>query len=487
MNAQTGVQTTYKRKTTIQLSSNKQKSNLKLAVQTSKLTPLIDGPEIFDQMGDMLERAKKYIYITAWSMRMKTPVKRKKLGDWLIEKAKQGVKVKILWCDLDKKMSPFNERKAINILLKRDKTNNIKVVLSELKELGTTFANQIQTIHGGTIGSHHQKTVVVDGLYAICNGADITTGAINKTYWHDAAVYIQGKGVKGIEENFVKRWNNEAPKDGVSEQITLNPKAKASSICETILTIPSWWWKNYDIKNKYEELIKSAKKSIYIENQYLRHPDMGGYLADAAKKGIDIYILVPKFPEEIEPGKKNMKIEAKIMHYSQFKVLKAIATGNDNWLDNPVDMIKKERKKKTKHLKNVKIMSTSIKAKPYCHSKLMIVDEKISIVGSANLNRRSLDAVVDSECNVVIEDTNFALQLRKKLEISKGRYTVINHDIDGDEKITQFDKFNFGERDYQAQKLSKNILAKTIMGVMLTEKDPDKLRELYTNKFDFLL
>ncbi len=489
MNARTATQATYKHESNIQLASARKTTNIKLAVQTSKLTPLVDGPEIFGKMGEMFEKAKSYIYITAWSMRMKTPVKGKKLGDWLIEKAKKGVKIKILWCDLDKKMSPFNERKAINALLKRDKTNNIKIVLSELKELGTTFANQIQTIHGGTIGSHHQKTVVVDGIYAICNGADITTGAINRTYWHDAAVFIQGKGVKGIEENFVTRWNKEAPLDGIKEQITLNSKSKSSQICKTILTIPSWWWKNTDINKKYDNLIENAKESIYIENQYLRHPDIGKELAEAAKNKIKIYILIPKYPEEIDPSKKNMKIEAKIMHYSQFKVLKAIATGDKRWIDDPVNMIKSERKKKvkTKYLKNVTIMSTSVKAKPYCHSKIMIVDKTISIAGSANLNRRSLDAVVDSECNVVIESKKFASEFREKLENSKKRYRVVPHDIDLDEKITQFNKYNFDERNAQAKRINKSAIARTVMGSLLTEKDPDKLRELYTQKFDFLL
>jgi phospholipase D1/2 len=42
----------------------------------------------------------------------------------------------------------------------------------------------------------------------------------------------------------------------------------------------------------------------------------------------------------------------------------------------------------------------------YVHSKLMIVDDRIVIIGSANINDRSLVGNRDSELGVIIEDTN---------------------------------------------------------------------------------
>ena len=43
----------------------------------------------------------------------------------------------------------------------------------------------------------------------------------------------------------------------------------------------------------------------------------------------------------------------------------------------------------------------------YVHSKLMIVDDKKVILGSANINDRSMLGTRDSELAVLIEDTNF--------------------------------------------------------------------------------
>lgn len=41
----------------------------------------------------------------------------------------------------------------------------------------------------------------------------------------------------------------------------------------------------------------------------------------------------------------------------------------------------------------------------YVHSKIMIIDDSIALIGSANINDRSLKGTRDSELAVVIEDS----------------------------------------------------------------------------------
>ena len=43
----------------------------------------------------------------------------------------------------------------------------------------------------------------------------------------------------------------------------------------------------------------------------------------------------------------------------------------------------------------------------YIHSKLMIVDDRVALIGSANINDRSLKGSRDSELAVVVEDMRF--------------------------------------------------------------------------------
>ena len=40
----------------------------------------------------------------------------------------------------------------------------------------------------------------------------------------------------------------------------------------------------------------------------------------------------------------------------------------------------------------------------YIHSKIMIIDDRIALIGSANINDRSLKGTRDTELAVVIED-----------------------------------------------------------------------------------
>ncbi len=45
----------------------------------------------------------------------------------------------------------------------------------------------------------------------------------------------------------------------------------------------------------------------------------------------------------------------------------------------------------------------------YVHSKVMIVDDKFVLIGSANINDRSQLGVRDSEIDILIEDTTTCL------------------------------------------------------------------------------
>jgi len=58
----------------------------------------------------------------------------------------------------------------------------------------------------------------------------------------------------------------------------------------------------------------------------------------------------------------------------------------------------------------------------YVHSKLMIVDDKYVICGSANINDRSLLGKRDSEIAAVIKDEEFLDSILNKKQVKVGRY-----------------------------------------------------------------
>ncbi len=58
----------------------------------------------------------------------------------------------------------------------------------------------------------------------------------------------------------------------------------------------------------------------------------------------------------------------------------------------------------------------------YVHSKLMIVDDKYAICGSANINDRSLTGKRDSELATVVQDEEFFQAVLDEKPVLVGRY-----------------------------------------------------------------
>jgi phospholipase D1/2 len=59
----------------------------------------------------------------------------------------------------------------------------------------------------------------------------------------------------------------------------------------------------------------------------------------------------------------------------------------------------------------------------YVHSKLMLVDDRVAVIGSANLNDRSLLGSRDSEIAAVIEDERFVPGAMDGRSWRAGRFT----------------------------------------------------------------
>ena len=122
-------------------------------------------------------------------------------------------------------------------------------------------------------------------------------------------------------------------------------------------------------------------------------------------------------PEEI----KNKKILSFIDQLTYAATIRSL-----NYLTEKVD------KETFKPIKNVEILSPPTK-RPNVHSKLMITDPETDdaalFVGSANLNPRGLDGLVDNEVNILIRDPTVANQTYQRLMSNHTRMKVQPHDL----------------------------------------------------------
>lgn len=255
--------------------------------------------------------------------------------------------------------------------------------------------------------SHHQKIVVVDRSLAVCGGIDMTdrrwdtpehrehdprrrrAGGGLHGPWHDVTMMMEGDVAEALDELGRDRW------------IRAGGKPLDPLDCRGPNAMPSAWpddlephFENVEvgiartraaykgepaineIERLFVEQIGRAKHFIYAENQYFA----SRVIAEAISRRLE-----EEDPPEIilvQPATADGWVETRAMDPARALLVKAI---------HEID------RKDRFHLYTPIAGETSI----YVHAKVMIVDDEVLRIGSANFNNRSLG--LDSECDVFID------------------------------------------------------------------------------------
>ncbi|XP_063866961.1 uncharacterized protein LOC135104027 [Scylla paramamosain] len=200
----------------------------------------------FEAIADAISGAKKFIYISAWSLWTDTELRRdgQKLGDLLKLKASEGVRVLLLiW---NEKFSAILCKDFVGTFDEEtdDFFSNTCVCVEKVRrEIDSNFIHE--EIHEA-IWAHHQKVVVADDgqgdLVAFFGGLDLTKGrwdtpnhelftTLNKEHrgdfhngfielkesngprepWHDVHGRLTGRAAIDLLRNFEERWMRQVP------------------------------------------------------------------------------------------------------------------------------------------------------------------------------------------------------------------------------------------------------------------------------------
>jgi len=149
-----------------------------------------------------------------------------------------------------------------------------------------------------------------------------------------------------------------------------------------------------DIRDGYRKAIGQANQYVYIENQYVRSPELADWLIArrSAKPQLKLIMVLPVAPEEVAGT-----IDPVTDHglFLQHQVLAELRTafGADLGLYSMVARSAAAGKHATNSAGSAQI---------YVHSKAMLVDDEWATVGSANTNPRSFQ--VDTEANIAWYD-----------------------------------------------------------------------------------
>jgi len=283
----------------------------------------------------------------------------------LIDKQKQGVEIRIMYDDLGSSTKlPFYYHKKLRKL-------GFKVVRFNPMKLHINYAMNFRD---------HRKIVVIDNKVAFTGGFNIGDEYTNKKkvfgHWNDAGIMIQGEAVWSVTMLFLENWSFatkaktlEFQKYNLKHDVVVN-----DAVYIPFGDIPVD--NNLTAKNIYLHLINDAKEMIYITAPYLiLDNEITTALKLAAQSGINVHIVMPSIPDK------------KLV----FMVSKSYA---EELVQAGVNIYK---------------------YKPgFIHSKMIICDKKVAMIGSSNLDFRSL--YMHLENNVWLDDELTILQMTNYFE-----------------------------------------------------------------------
>ncbi|XP_036379935.1 phospholipase D2 [Megalops cyprinoides] len=254
--------------------------------------------------------------------------------------------------------------------------------------------------------------------------------------WRDLAVSLHGKAARDVARHFVQRWNftkvfKNKYKDSFFPCLLPKSHTTADSLpfivpgsrkasVQVLRSVDRWSAGTCEssIHNAYVNIIKNSQHYIYIENQFFIscadgrsvHNGIGDAIvqrilqAHSEQKKYRVYVVVPLLPGfegDISTGGGNA-IQA-ILHFTyrtmcrgEFSILARLKEHmQDQW---------------TQYISlcglrtHSKLSQSLVTELIYVHSKTIIADDRCYIIGSANINDRSMLGSRDSELAVLVED-----------------------------------------------------------------------------------
>ena len=221
---------------------------------------------------------------------------------------------------------------------------------------------------------NHRKIVIIDNKIAFTGGMNISDkyveGDENLGFWRDTFVRVEGPSVKGLQRIFLIDWyisggahidigisNFQSNDEGIPVQIVSSgPDSSQSSILQQFFT-----------------MITDAQSYVYISTPYLI-PDLSiiTALKTSALSGVDVRLLLPS------------DSDSKILRWGMMSFLEElINAGTKVYLYN----------------------------KGFMHSKVIIADDNMVSIGTANMDVRSFET--NFEVNVMIYDTEVCKKLKQ--------------------------------------------------------------------------
>lgn len=331
--------------------------------QHNQVTIYTDGEKLFQQMFDEIAAAKKSIHIEFYTIY--NDQIGNQLRTLLERKAAEGVEVRVLydsWGSMGVRQSFYDG----------------------LRERGG-HATQFLLTHNNLFDFRlnyrdHRKIVVLDGKIGYVGGFNVGDQYLGRLPkfgpWRDTHLRIIGGGVYGLQRRFIGDWNASVSRS--SEKLNhyrqYFPEIQVQHGSTALQVVSSGPESELEkIKLGYLRLINTAQDHIWIQTPYLIPDDsVLDALRVAAHSGIDVRIMIPCKPD----------------HPFVYRATQYYA-----------------------HVLANEGVTIYTYQRGFLHAKTMMIDGKMSSVGSANLDFRSFK--LNFEINAFIYDSDTTDQLEQ--------------------------------------------------------------------------
>lgn len=306
------------------------------------------GQEKFENMFRDMEAAKDHINIIYYALgddRIGTQFK-----DILIRKAKEGVNIRLLYDDMgcNKVKRPY---------FKELHENGVKLeVFSPVR---------FPKIMRGINYRNHKKIVVIDGKIGYTGGINVKDEYLDGVewgIWRDLHFRIEGSGAQGLQMVFITDWFYSHDEFLNDQRFFPEITVGRGNPMQIVSAEPLGYTAN--IMQGILAAISRARDYIYIESPYVVPTDeILTAIQNAGLSGLDVRIIMPERSDN-----------PKVQYASNTYVTQLIAS-------------------------NVKVYQYTA---GFIHSKLILIDDELTIGGSSNMDMRSFE--LNFETNIFIYD-----------------------------------------------------------------------------------
>lgn len=331
--------------------------NFALPFKNNETNVYVSGYEFFPALLAEISKATHHIHIVSYIID-DDPLGRL-LRDALIDKARKGIEVRLLFDDVGSWKTP-------NRFFEQMREEGI--------EVHPFMPVRFPAFTGKVNYRNHRKIIVIDGKVGFIGGMNLAQRYVKGhkgIMWRDTHVKISGAAVYGLQRAFLIDWFH-ADRTLITDRkyypdTTITPN---NNLIQIVTSSPTNVWE--ELEQGYIKILLSAKRYVYMETPYFLPTEPIFFaMRTAALSGVDVRLMV------------SLKTDSKLVQMASRSYLtQTIQAG-------------------------VKVICYE---EGFNHTKLLVADDNVATIGSANIDFRSFEN--NFEANAFFYDKPMAQRIK---------------------------------------------------------------------------